>query len=1675
MVLVGDMFPRFDDTTQLFPPEHTSKETKSFVSPITRIQDQIRVHNNFTSPLELHHAEDSFLAHCTCPGAHYYSLSSSTSGNVCANCGKRPRPGKIHVSSTQPSLQEPRHTQALIEIAPHYRLIDDDIFVRPNAVLHFMRADTGKNIPKAHYQYATWHRENIKAASELAVLMTTLSHEVTLEEYAEIEAKVFRSIFKLVHHGETILHKMAGIAALDAVMDCPSAEEEKKTIKFANILSSSLRNGRGNFDFLSAVCKALGHMATQASNVDFVENEIMSSLERLRNGRSDRRLAACLLLTELAVHTPSTLHSKTSQTEYGLGGSNEFIDHLFDAVKDPQPIVRACAADALSQNLKILVQRGQTALTRILCQVYRNTLQGLQQDDSKQPWRIVKERIALQHGSLLTVSTLLAVTKSFMLPRFGEVCRAVLDFSMHEDILIRIEVIRLIPRLAARFPKIFARHFLEESLDILIYYADTLPKPREIDLRPVAFRAIGQVIVSMKDDSTGYVIGSSDLPVLQLTRSEVDGEMKYSIALNPEGLLVNRLDTIFNMLKTGLSSSTGKPVLNSVLMCASDLVSSLGKVPLLESLLEEMFKSGLSQDLIYSLQRISDRVPECKGLIEERMLQEVSLSLAGLRNVYSSSVVGESVAAGRLLKAANRRLRGASIAENSSLNISINRDTGDESVHALVLSLQTLASFAGNERAGGPTGTTLYMLPFLRDVVSRYLFHPSAQVRYAAALTCCSTLVPLSGDRSRTMGSNSGIVIEGTLKSLLQVSVSDPNPMVRLCIVQGLDARYDAFLIQSHHLNHLFLLLQDSLLATRAAGLRLLGRLADKNPAPILPFVRRYLKELLYELQCGTDNVRGMEESMHLLTIIFKARGLRRVVSFFISPLIDALPVDKHISPRLSSASLEAVGDLAYLSGDALRPWLDKIIPLVLGVMKDKSSTSKQQTSLRTLGQISSATGYVIKPYLDFPDLLSNATDILPATKHAPWALRREVIKTLGILGALDPDRYSSVAWKRRKTGATGGAYFDESVSLLQNQKSSNENTQRFVVPLNDDEDQPASLFMYEHYTMIVQPVESLSPRKRILPSDENFYATVVIQGLMRIFSDPALGVHHGMVIQAIAYIFKSLGRRSSIFLPIVMPQLLLILRDGPFNLRETLFKQLATLSDIVRDHLRNYVGDIFELVEIFWETRHMSSIFELLSNIASGMPQVFDKYLPRLVRLILSFLSKVQVSNWSREGGHGHLNQREQANRQRDEAQRMELILKGIGKLKSSLGDHIHILISPLLGLASSLASLTLNPGFITESDLTELSVLTFRTISILLENQSTETNPASISFFKGDGSNSRRPSESALAARVVQPVISIFEEHPPKLPIVGLSMIETLCICARLMGGESWSRLYDDTVRNTITSWQMSFPLRGENDGKSSSVHLDGRVVTCLEIYDETVEELLHPSSKRIRASSTDFWASGDATVLFSSPTRDSLNVGEAVFESHDYVGHPGLSAQRKERTEAVNQGNLQRAWDTSQVVSRDDWEEWMRRFAIQLLREAPDPSLRATSSLAQAYQPLARELFNAAFVCCWNELNAAYRQSLLGTLEKAFQSDISPEILQALLNLAEFMEHDPVGGLPINISKLAHLALTCRAYARALYYREREFAMEGASRSRVESLISINRKLDLQGKWTSSCPKV
>eukprot|EP01052_Picozoa_sp_SAG31_P012956 SAG31_NODE_768_length_12226_cov_3.928424_3_plen_2501_part_00 len=222
--------------------------------------------------------------------------------------------------------------------------------------------------------------------------------------------------------------------------------------------------------------------------------------------------------------------------------------------------------------------------------------------------------------------------------------------------------------------------------------------------------------------------------------------------------------------------------------------------------------------------------------------------------------------------------------------------------------------------------------------------------------------------------------------------------------------------------------------------------------------------------------------------------------------------------------------------------------------------------------------------------------------------------------------------------------------------------------------------------------------------------------------------------------------------------------------------------------------------------------------------------------------------------------------------------------------------------------------------------------------------------------------------------------------------------------------------------------------SQAQSSSASRNAEFVAALQKYNALVAKIL----------ASEFLSNTAYTGTTSRPT--------AIAEENE--------DQEEENRLPIDYDKLAQAWDTSQRSTTEDWIDWMWRFEIELLRQSPSPSLRNCEPLAQLYKHLAVELFQTAFLAIWNELYDLQQTELIYNLEVAFgSSSIPPQILQMLLNLAEFMEQFEKP-LPIDIRTLAELAQRCQSFAKARHYWELVFTSN--PEIAADQLITINTEL-------------
>jgi len=913
----------------------------------------------------------------------------------------------------------------------------------------------------------------------------------------------------------------------------------------------------------------------------------------------------------------------------------------------------------------------------------------------------------------------------------------------------------------------------------------------------------------------------------------------------------------------------------------------------MEALLDPIFDCELTPKLTQALVDMAFYIPPVKPTIQERLLNMLSKVLCGEPFKPLGAPTPNSIAAAPIITK-----------DSKDPNAFEHRQT------EIKLALNTLGSFDFSGHV---------LNEFVRDVAIKYVEDENPDIREAAALTCCQLYVrdPIVNQTSY----HAIQVVSEVIEKLLTVGVADPDAGIRRTVLAALDERFDRHLAKAENIRTLFFALNDEVFAIREVAIAIIGRLTNVNPAYVIPSLRKVLIQMLTELEFS-DVARNKEESAKLLSLL--VQNSQRLIKPYVDPMIVVLlPKARDSSPAVASTILKAIGELATVGGEDMKPYIDKLMPIIIEALQDQSSSAKREAALRTLGQLASNSGYVIKPYLDYPQLLEILQNIIRSEPQR-GPLRQETIKLMGILGALDPYKHQQV---------------EEKSPEMQLRLESNQMTD-------------ISLMM-----------------TGLTPSSKEYFPTVVINALLQILKDPSLVQHHAVVIEAIMNIFRTLGLDCVSFLDKIIPAFLSVIRSSPPTRLESYFSQLGILVTIVRQHIRNFLPDIVTVLQEYWNVSPnlQANILQLVEAISRSLEGEFKIYLAGLLPLMLGVLEKDTTTR----------------------RQPSERVLHAFLVFGSSSEEYMHLIIPVIVSVFEK----PQQPSFIRKSAIETI------------------------------GKISRQVNLNDFASKIIHPLARVLADNDSSLRLAAL---DTLCALIFQLGKD-----------------YLHF------------VGTINKVLTARQIQHQNYELLVSKLQK--------------GEVL-----PQDLNAEHSYQNQIDEVQFGDVSNKKLES----NPVHLKASWDATGKSTKEDWQEWMRKFSVTVLMESPNQALRSCANLASVYPPLARELFNSAFVSCWSDLfepyqvsspfnhlptyaNSVMQDDLIQNIETAIRSPhVTPDLLGILLNLAEFMEHDDKA-LPIDIRVLGREAGRCHAWAKALHYKELEFCQDQTSGA-VEALIQINNQL-------------
>ncbi|KAF9352686.1 phosphatidylinositol kinase- protein kinase tor1 [Mortierella sp. NVP85] len=712
------------------------------------------------------------------------------------------------------------------------------------------------------------------------------------------------------------------------------------------------------------------------------------------------------------------------------------------------------------------------------------------------------------HGSLLIYRELTLHAGMFIYERFTEACETVLRFKDNRESLIKKTVINLLPVLAAYDPSDYIDFYLDQSMTYLLGQVQYDKERKGVNdtERSVSFLAIGKLAVVAKQDIERY------------------------------------LDDIMQSIKDGLKAKsklravTDGPIFNCISMLAQAVGPSMACH--LAELLELMLAAGLSEPMCQSFTDLSANIPHSLPAIQERLLNMISNILSG--KMYRAP-------------GAPQPKKGTHTRSSSYFP--------DRNVESIILALKTLGSF-------NFSGHMLH--EFVRDSCVVYLDDENANIRRAAAQTCCQLF---AGDPIIFQTSAHAVqVVDEVLEKLLLVGIADPDATIRQTILVSLDERFDKHLAKAENVRSLFIALNDETFVIRELAITILGRITAFNPAYVIPPLRKILIQLLTEIEYSGP-VRNKEESARLLTLLVMAS--ENLVKPYIETILKVLlPNIRDSSPGVVSSVLQALGEIARVGGEDLLPYMDQLMPMFIEILQDQSSPVKRSAALTALGRLASNTGYVIEPYLKYPVLLDILMGIIKTEQSV--RIRQETMKLIGVLGALDPYRHKQMVMKSGDSNQTD--------------KTDNSDV-----------------------ALLMAGVE---------PSSDEYYPTVVINALLKILKDPSLSQQYQPATQAILNIFRSLQLKMVSFLPQIMPVYLSIMQSGTVSNLDFYFEKMGVLVQIVTIHIRPYIPDLLKLIEANWNhTRLQERIIGLIESVAISLDGDFKAYMPKLLRSMLAVL----------------------------------------------------------------------------------------------------------------------------------------------------------------------------------------------------------------------------------------------------------------------------------------------------------------------------------------------------------------------------------------------------------------------------------------------------------------------
>ena len=167
-------------------------------------------------------------------------------------------------------------------------------------------------------------------------------------------------------------------------------------------------------------------------------------------------------------------------------------------------------------------------------------------------------------------------------------------------------------------------------------------------------------------------------------------------------------------------------------------------------------------------------------------------------------------------------------------------------------------------------------------------------------------------------------------------------------------------------------------------------------------------------------------------------------------------------------------------------------------------------------------------------------------------------------------------------------------------------------------------------------------------------------------------------------------------------------------------------------------------------------------------------------------------------------------------------------------------------------------------------------------------------------------------------------------------------------------------------------------------------------------------------------------------------------------------------KNRKALIDTNQIINLFSTTNCTGEDDWNEWFKSSSKILFEQSPSFALFYCHYVIDYYFPLIKELYSYAFYSTIKNIDNDNKSKIIDDLMSALNNSKTPnDILLTILNLTEYIERKNLGISFFDYSLFGKIAYKCRAYAKALYFKENYFLI---NKGPIEDLLDLYYELKL-----------